>query len=51
MLKSLDILGDGTPLYLPGAKLRYFESFFNKKEAANYLKQPKNIFQVELIHP
>ena len=36
MLKPLDILGDGTPLNLPGAKLRYYESFFNKKEAGNY---------------
>ena len=36
MLKPLDILGDGTPLNLPGAKLRYYESFFNKKEASNY---------------
>ena len=32
MLKPLDILGDGTPLNLPGAKLRYYESF-NKNEA------------------
>ena len=39
MLKPLDILGDGTPLNLPGAKLRYFESFFNKSEAYNYFKQ------------
>jgi len=36
MLKPLDILGDGTPLNLPGAKLRYYESFFNKIEASNY---------------
>ena len=36
MLKPLEILGDGTPLNLPGAKLRYYESFFNKKEASNY---------------
>ena len=36
MLIPLDILGDGTPLNLPGAKLRYYESFFNKKEAGNY---------------
>ena len=36
MLKPLDILGDGTTLNLPGAKLRYYESFFNKKEANNY---------------
>ena len=36
MLKPLDILGDGTPLNLPGSKLRYYESFFNKKEASNY---------------
>ena len=39
MLKPLDILGDGTPLNLPGAKLRYFESFFNKNEADNYFSQ------------
>ena len=31
MLKPLDILGDGTPINLPGAKLRYYESFFNKR--------------------
>ncbi len=39
MLKPLDILDDGTPLSLPGAKLRYFESFFNKNEADNYFSQ------------
>ena len=32
MLKPLDILGDGTPLNLPGAKLRYYESFLIKKK-------------------
>ena len=42
MLKSLDIQGDGTPLNLPGAKLRYFESFFNKKEADYYFSQILN---------
>ena len=42
MLKPLDILGDGSPLNLPGAKLRYFESFFNKKEADNYFSQILN---------
>ena len=42
MLKTLDILGDGTLLNLPGAKLRYFESFFNKKEADNYFSQILN---------
>ena len=42
MLKPLDILGDGTPLNLPGAKLRYFESFFDKKEADIYFSQILN---------
>ena len=42
MLKPLDILGDGTPLNLPGAKLRYYESFFNKNEADNYFIQILN---------
>ena len=39
MLKPLEILGDGTPLILPGAKFRYFESFFNKNESDNYFSQ------------
>ena len=42
MLKLLDILGDGTPLNLPGSKLRYYESFFNKEEASNYFTQILN---------
>ena len=52
MLKPLDILSDGTPLNLPGAKLRYFESFFNKNEADNYFSQilDTTVWQLSLIH-
>lgn len=39
MLKPLKLPGDGTVTEFPGTRLRYFESFFSKKEAELYFKQ------------
>ena len=39
MLKPLVLSSDGSPKDFPGARLRYFESFFSKKETENFFNQ------------
>jgi alkylated DNA repair dioxygenase AlkB len=39
MLKPLVLPSDGTPIDFPGARLRYFESFFTEKEAKAHFNQ------------
>lgn len=39
MLKPLILPSDGTPTDFPGARLRYFDSFFTEKEAEAHFKQ------------
>ena len=39
MRKTFHIPNDGSPVNLPGTILRYYESFFSKKEADEYFQQ------------
>jgi hypothetical protein len=39
MLKPLILPSDGTPTDFPGARLRYFDSFFTEKEAEAHFNQ------------
>ena len=39
MLKPLVLSPDGSPKDFPGARLRYFESFFSRKETENFFNQ------------
>ena len=39
MLKPLELSSDGSPKDFPGARLRYFESFFSKKETETFFNQ------------
>ena len=42
MLKPLVLPSDGTPTDFPGARLRYFDSFFTEKEAEAHFNQLLN---------
>jgi alkylated DNA repair dioxygenase AlkB len=42
MIKPILLPGNGSTCEFPGASLRYFESFFSKKETNRYFKQLKD---------
>ena len=42
MIKPIVLPGNGSTCKFPGARLRYFESFFSKRETNRYFKQLKD---------
>jgi len=42
MIKPIVLPGNGSTCVFPGASVRYFESFFSKKETNRYFKQLKD---------